>query len=659
MNVLPVNLDDLIHARAVESVRREFKASWDQNILHAVIRTLCAFANDLQGLNGGYIVLGIEDRGGEPVLPPVGIVGLDLERVQQEIRGNCRRIDPEYQPVLAPEVYMGKPILVIWAPAGDVRPYQAPQSERGARQHYVRLGSETVEAKGEILNQLLGLSARVPFDERRRLDVPLSVISQPLVEKFLRDVQSAHAATIGTDLPGALRSLRLSARNNGGESPRNVALLFFTDDPDIYLPGAKIEVAHFRDDAGGDVIETWSFQGPIHHQVRQVLKHLESLMGEVTRKVSGRAEAERFVAFPFEAMEEAIVNAVFHRGYDLPYQAARIGLYPDRMEITSFPGPVPGLEPQHIGPGVRTPQLPTRNPRVGDLLKALRLAETWHTGIPKMYRRMRENGSPPPTFDFDVGRTYFRVTLPAHPGYLVFHALREAAGLWHGGDKDRALGHIREALARTPTSGALTAQLIEFATAVGDLALARQALQDLEKQAAPTELHLAITALVRALLDRNQTPEAMALLERVSLPSSGADAVELAILFKRSGQFEEAHRLFTQVSTEIQSDPRALHEFAQVKTRLAKELRPNRPQDKDAKRRFNREAAELLRRVTALAVDQPTRAAWAWFDLARTLAQLGEPESVVRSTCETAIALQPQEERFKEWLTRRANAKGK
>ena len=35
-------------------------------------------SNDYQGLNGGYVILGIEDQGGQPILPPHGLDGLDL-----------------------------------------------------------------------------------------------------------------------------------------------------------------------------------------------------------------------------------------------------------------------------------------------------------------------------------------------------------------------------------------------------------------------------------------------------------------------------------------------------------------------------------------------------------------------------------------------------
>jgi len=78
--MLPLNLEDLVHARAVEDYRREFKATWNDPIKPAVTRTVCAFANDLLNQNGGYIIVGIEanDRG-EPILPPRGLDDLDMD----------------------------------------------------------------------------------------------------------------------------------------------------------------------------------------------------------------------------------------------------------------------------------------------------------------------------------------------------------------------------------------------------------------------------------------------------------------------------------------------------------------------------------------------------------------------------------------------------
>ena len=49
---LPLNIDDLIHQRKVESARIEYKKNWNpEKVLHSV----CAFANDIDNWGGGYI----------------------------------------------------------------------------------------------------------------------------------------------------------------------------------------------------------------------------------------------------------------------------------------------------------------------------------------------------------------------------------------------------------------------------------------------------------------------------------------------------------------------------------------------------------------------------------------------------------------------------
>jgi ATP-dependent DNA helicase RecG len=56
-----------------------------------------------------------------------------------------------------------------------------------------------------------------------------------------------------------------------------------------------------------------------------------------------------------------------------------------------------------------------RNRRIGEFLKELDLTEGRCTGIPKIINAMRENGSPPPVFEFDEDHSYFMVRLPVHP----------------------------------------------------------------------------------------------------------------------------------------------------------------------------------------------------------------------------------------------------
>lgn len=98
---LPVNLPALLHGDAVEWERLEFKAGWNpQNALH----TLCAFANDFHNLGGGYLVLGVAEQNGRPVLPSAGLSPSSIDAIQKELLHlghNC--LQPAHVPVLPTE----------------------------------------------------------------------------------------------------------------------------------------------------------------------------------------------------------------------------------------------------------------------------------------------------------------------------------------------------------------------------------------------------------------------------------------------------------------------------------------------------------------------------------------------------------------------------
>ncbi len=79
---LPMQIETLFDGKAVEWERLEFKAGWNPL---SVVQTLCAFANDFHNLGGGYIIVGVAERNGQPVLPPVGLNAEELDGIQKEI----------------------------------------------------------------------------------------------------------------------------------------------------------------------------------------------------------------------------------------------------------------------------------------------------------------------------------------------------------------------------------------------------------------------------------------------------------------------------------------------------------------------------------------------------------------------------------------------
>lgn len=653
MPAIPINIEDLLRARTVESARLELKTSLSEQTLRQVTATICAFANDFHNLNGGYILLGVEEENGVAKLPPVGLPEASLEEMQKKIRGQCNRIEPEYYPVVQPVRLQDKALLVIWCPAGEARPYSAPSvRSAGERAYYIRQGAETVEAQGAILQELLSLTARIPFDDRVNARLSYEVLEHSLIKKFLIDTRSKLAEANQSLLEDCL-DLRIVRRVNDHHAPVNVGLMFFTFAPHEYFAGARAEVAQFGDEAGGRVVEEKYFTGPIHEQIREILRFLEAITGQLTQKLPRQAEALRFVAFPYAAMEEAVVNAFYHRGYDTSTEPIKIYLYPDRMEIISYPGPVPGILPEHFAEGARVPPAPNRNRRVGDFLKQLRLAEMRNTGIPTIIREMKQNGSPPPRFDFDAERTYFRVTLPAHPQYVVLHAIREAAYLWATGQKDAALSRLSESKNADP-SGILWAQLIEYKAENGDAEGAEAEWKALLAQNGRIDRTPAAQAMARAHLLRGERLKATEALRYAepSLADAGA-LTSIAALYRNAGDFESAHQLLENNRALLWSDPKGLHEFANIKFELAREA--YRKRKKQLNQRLLEESAALYRRVIQLSPESK-RCGWCWFRLAEIYQYLNKPHTEIEYAYEQATALLPDEpevqEQYQKWKKR-------
>lgn len=645
----PFSVEGLLNQQVIEGSRIEFKADFNSATEDQVLQTISAFANDLQNVNGGYLILGVEEADGRPVLPPRGLEPDRVDDLQMKLLGACRgKISPDYQPMLFPVAFQGREILVIWAPGGDNRPYQAPtRNDPRRRAYHIRVGPQTVEARDDQLRQLLEQTAKIPFDDRRNLKARLEDISPTLVRRFLADVRS-ELVTSGqmVDEVELYRRLRLLAPVNAHSVPRNVALLLFHEDPDReFFPGARIEVVQFGDDAGGDLIEERVFRGPLPTQIKDCLNYLDGLGGRLLEKSPGVAEVQRTVAYPYAALEEALVNAIYHRGYDGPPEPTKVYLYPDRLEITSYPGPVAGLKPAHFVDVKTMPQVPARNRRIGEFLKELRLCEARGTGIPKIRRKMEENGSPAPRFEFDDGTTYFRVILPVHPRYQILHALRESAHLWATGARAEALAHLERSLESQPGSGALLSQLIEYAFGVDNLPRAKAALRSFAEQRSRTDAGRPYLTMAGLLLGRQLEQEAQEVLRQLPPSSNYAELLDAAILRKRCRDFDGAHRLFSQAYALEKQDPKLLHEYAQTKMKLNEAQNPNLRSGRETRRRLAREASELLRSAIQLA-DSDQRAAWCWHDLAKVLGWQRKPVSEIEEAYRKAISLLPEEPRF-------------
>lgn len=429
---LPINISELLKGTIVESDRLEFKAGWNPE---AILRTICAFANDFNNFGGGYIIIGIEEKDGKPVFPPKGIDVEKIDTLQKELLRLCSYLKPAYTPIISLENYQQKNILVIWVPGGQTRPYSAPSTLGKDKEYryYIRKLSSTIVAKNEDLKELLSLAATVPFDDRINHHAVPEDLKLPLIQSFLKEINSELLEDSRT-MPFVDLCRQMAIVDGGNEylKPRNAGLLFFNDQPNKFFPYAQIDVVYFPDGEGGDRIQEEIFKGPLDHQLRSALRHIQNnFITERITKFPHKAEAERIYNYPYVAIEEALVNAVYHRSYEIR-EPIEVRITKECIRIVSHPGPDPSVTLTDIKTGKMVTRR-YRNRRVGEFLKELDFTEGRGTGIPKMTRALKANGSPLPLFFTDETRSSFYTEIQVHPEFLKDHIPQEAqVGVYDG-----------------------------------------------------------------------------------------------------------------------------------------------------------------------------------------------------------------------------------
>ena len=415
----PINIKNLLRRRVVEGDRVEFKAGWNPD---AIIRTLCAFANDFENLGGGYIVIGQDcDADGRPARPPVGIAKNQLDKIQRELLAACQQIKPPYFPTLTVYEVEDRKLLVLQAPGGMRRPYKAPSSlssKHKSWHYYIRLYSSTVEAKGDNEQELLRLTS-VPFDDCSAREARLSDLSKPLMLEYLREVGSALADDAeNLSLEDLGRHMNLVGGPPESPLPKNVGLMFFSVAPDRFFPYTQIDVVWFYDGEGGDHFDEKIFKGPLGQIVRDALAYIErNFLHQSIQKHPDRAEATRVWNFPYVAIEEVLVNAVYHRSYEIR-EPVEVRITREEIAILSCPGPDISIR-EDVWEAGRGVSRRYRNRRIGEFLRELELTEGRCTGFPKLLKAMKANGSPPPIFETNDSRRTCLVRLPAHPLALL------------------------------------------------------------------------------------------------------------------------------------------------------------------------------------------------------------------------------------------------
>lgn len=181
--------------------------------------------------------------------------------------------------------------------------------------------------------------------------------------------------------------------------PTVAGLLLFGRRPEDSLVQSKVKVEAHK----GTKVKAEDIGGPLLELPDKVRAFLEEYGPTYTiiRDFKRLEEPE----YPWDAIREALVNAIVHRDYQ---EGARVSLQllRDRLVIKSPGGPLRPLTLAKIRAYNALPY--SRNPRIADTFSILKLMEERGWGFGKMRDILKSHGLPQPQFNIESG--YFVVS---------------------------------------------------------------------------------------------------------------------------------------------------------------------------------------------------------------------------------------------------------
>jgi len=350
-----------------EGYKIEFKES-----LANIDKEIVAFANS----SGGRIFLGIGDDN--------GVKGI---RITNELKSQIQDRANNCQPPATVLLEEFGNILVVKVLEGVDKPYKCSAG------FYTRVGPNSQKLDRDDIIEFFKSEGKIRFDELVNLRFDYDVhFDHGKFDRFLRLAGISKVL----DTPSMLVNLGVAEKQEGKLIFNNAGILFFAKNlHDIYFH-TTVTCALFDGTEKVDVLDRRDFNEDLISNIDGAMIFLKRYLA-VRYEMTGEPRRREIPEIPYEALREAVINAVAHRDYFEKGTNVMVEIFDDRIEITNFGGLVKGLRPEDFG----KKSMP-RNAKIADLLHRVEYIERMGTGINKIRRLMGGAGLPPVEFEFDT-----------------------------------------------------------------------------------------------------------------------------------------------------------------------------------------------------------------------------------------------------------------
>lgn len=348
----------------------EYKQRWNDDCLKAI----SAMANT----NGGRLFVGLDDQGNPVELKNTKKL---LEDIPNTIRNRLSILS-----TVELDKRAGQKIICI-----TISPSSIPVSFNG--KYYLRSGSTVQELRGKELADFLLRKSGIPWDNCAEKHFTLKELDASNIDEFKR-LAADRIPGIINETNSSMLMDKLNLQEN--KQLKRAAVMLFGSNPQQYYSHAVVKIGKFLTDT--DIQTTDIVKGNLFQQVESSLEILRTkyLQSHISFEGIHRRD---ILEYPYEALREAVINALIHRDYH-GFSQIQIRVYPDRMIIMNEGGLPPEITVEDLK---KNHLSKPRNKLLADIFYFAGFIEAWGHGTLKIVKKCLEQGLPEPDFREEHG----------------------------------------------------------------------------------------------------------------------------------------------------------------------------------------------------------------------------------------------------------------
>ena len=370
-----------------------------------------AFAN----AKGGIVLIGVDDNG---MIKNKILDNSDRSKIQDTAR-DC---DPSID-IFIETVDQEPNVLVVRIKEGLNKPYRCTNG------FYMREGASSNKRTTQEIYEMFKDADRFSFDDALNLKADFDTYFEPkTLKRFFSEVKKEQILSN----EDTLHNLGVLEFIDGKPVFNNTGILFFTKNPQLFLPQAIIQCVRYKGMIKLDIEDQKDMTSDVINNIDETFVFLRRSLDVAFKFESGNPTRIEVWEIPYIALKEALINSIAHRDYINKGTHIQVEVFDDRVSITNFGGLVKGLSKEEL-----RKRSMHRNPNLVNILHRSNFIEKLGTGLLRIDSELEKADLP--KAELDINEHWFSIVFHRKLKFPILNDEKYDVVDYHLNSKQRAI----------------------------------------------------------------------------------------------------------------------------------------------------------------------------------------------------------------------------